>query len=113
MARIAAFEVRLIPIGPARADAGAVHDDLNTGPFLQPALLALQENTPLHDLELRANADRLQLRDDALAARIIIRRGGEPVDVEAIGVASFLHQLLCVGNGAGELRPFASTGKRS
>ncbi len=102
----ATFEIRFIPVGPAGADAGAVHDDLDPGPFLHPALLPLQENRPLHDLELRANADRLQLRDDALAARIIVGHGGEPVDVEAIGVAGFLHQLLCFGNVAGELRPF-------
>ena len=36
----AAFEQRLVPIGPARADTGASEDDVDPGPLLQAALPA-------------------------------------------------------------------------
>src|SRR5215471_20731013 len=80
-----AFEIRLIPIGPACPDASAVENDLEPGPLLQPTLLPLEENAPLHHLEFGPDTDILKLCDDALATRVVGWRRGEPVDVEAVG----------------------------
>src|SRR5262249_23054464 len=64
----AATHERVVPGRPGTADTGGVHDDWDTGPLLHPALQPLQKDSALHDLELRADADALQLRDDALTA---------------------------------------------
>src|SRR5207247_536500 len=64
----AAFEVRLVPIGPARTDAGAGEDDIDPGPLLDPGLPPLIEDGAFEDLELAADADGLELRQNALAA---------------------------------------------
>src|SRR5215471_11978612 len=57
----AAFEVRLVPIGPAGADSCAGEDDVDAGPLLYPTLLPLLINRSLQSLQPGANADRLQL----------------------------------------------------
>ncbi len=53
------------------------------------------------------DADRLELRDDALAARVVIRHRGHPIDVEAVGIAGLGHQLLGLGDVVLPFRPVA------
>src|SRR5260370_15482949 len=65
----AAFELRLVPIGPARANAGAGEDDVDPGPLLHPALPALEADGPLQSLQPGPDADCLELRADRLAGR--------------------------------------------
>src|SRR4029077_409236 len=89
-----AFEIRLIPVGPARANAGAGEDDVDPGPFLYSALPPLGVDGALQDLELATDANGLELRENALAPRIIWRRRSQPVHFEAIGIAGFCHQFL-------------------
>ena len=94
----------LIPVGPATADPRPVENHLQAGPLLQPRLLLLV-NAPLHDLQPGPDADVPQLRDDALAARIVCRCRGEPIDVEAVGIACLAHQLFGPSQVALKLRP--------
>src|SRR5262249_443851 len=103
-----AFEIRLVPIGPACPDARAIENDLEPGPLLQPTLLPLQENSPLHHLEFGADTDILQLRNDALATRVVGWRGAESVNCEAVGIAGLLHELLGFWQVALELWPLDS-----
>src|SRR5262249_34607053 len=102
----AASHKRVVPVRPGAADTGSVHDDLDSGPLLHPALQPFQKDPALHDLELRAYAYALKLRNDALAARIIIRNWCYPVDIEAIGKTGFCHQLLGLGDIVLPFRPF-------
>ena len=59
----------------------------------------------LQRLQPGADADRLQLRDDALTARVVGRRRDQPVDVEPVGMAGLGHQLFCLGDIVLPFRP--------
>src|SRR5882672_1357322 len=80
-------------VTPAQATS-RIQNHLHAGPFLEPALQPFHKNAALHGLQFGADADRLQLRDDALAARIIVRYRRHPVDIEAIRITGLCHQLL-------------------
>ncbi len=103
--KAAAFEHRIVPVRPAAADASGVEDDLDPGPFLESALHLFQEHPALHHLELRADADGLQLRDDALSPRIVIWHRRYPVDIEPVREARLRHQLLGLGHVLLPFRP--------
>src|SRR5262249_47828764 len=91
---------------PSGTDAGAGEQDIDPGPLLHPALLPLLVDRPLEGLHLAADAESaLQLRQNALAARIVWRRRCQPVIGETVGVAPFGHQLLGLADVARPFRP--------
>ena len=94
----AAFEVRLVPIGPAGADAGAGEDDVDPGPLLEAGLQPLCEDATLQGLEPAADTDRLELRQDPLAARIVNGYRSQPINLEAVRIAGFGQQFFGLGD---------------
>src|SRR5215467_1868067 len=95
----------IVPVRPSAADPGGVHDDLHPGPLLEPALQPLQKHAAFYRLQPRADADRLQLGNDALAARIIVRHRRDPIDIEAVRITGLGHQLFGLGHIVLPFRP--------
>src|SRR5262249_30074962 len=74
-------------------------------PVFEPALEPLQEDTALHGLQPRPDADLTKLRDHAFAAGIERRDRRHPLHVETVREPRLAHQLLRSLAGARELRP--------
>src|SRR4030095_11158573 len=101
----AALEVTFVPERPASRDPDALEDDLGSGELLEPALEPLEEDAPLHGLQLGADADLPELRDDALAPRVERGYRRDPVHVETVRIARLAQQVLGLLHVALELGP--------